>query len=82
MTSLSNVVVTMSINDDPFKELGLSDEICSKLKIINNNYETIFSWNIKNKTGIRQNLVMNLVDEVSEKREFMIDEDTFNFNRY
>lgn len=69
--------------DDPLKELGLSDQVQSKLRTIENDYETIFSWKIKQQTGICQNLMVNFIDKIHEKCEIIIvEDDAFNLNRY
>lgn len=79
---LSDVMSTLSVNN-PLIELELSDQVQSNLSIIENDYETIFSWNIKQQTGTCQNLMLNFIDKIREKYEMIIDEDNvFNLNRY
>ncbi|XP_050432046.1 uncharacterized protein LOC126840397 isoform X2 [Adelges cooleyi] len=58
-----------------------SQEMLNKIK---NDYESIFSWDVKEKTGSQQNLLSNLIDKIMEKNEMFINEndDTIEFNRF
>lgn len=79
---LSDAMGALSFNDDHWNELGLDGSIQTQLRKIENEYESIFSWNIQKLTGINQNLMMNLIDKVREKQEMIIDKDNeFNLNR-
>jgi len=84
---LSDVMVdTLSIDDNNrWEELGLDDNIRTQLIKIENDYETIFSWNIKQLTEPNQNLVLNLLDRVRGQLQIitvMFDsDDKFNLNR-
>ncbi|XP_016657447.1 uncharacterized protein LOC100571226 [Acyrthosiphon pisum] len=61
---LSDTMGALSVDDNRWKELGLYDNIRTQLRKIENDYESIFSWNIKQLTGVNQNLMTNLVDNV------------------
>uniref|UniRef100_A0A2S2PAG1 Uncharacterized protein n=1 Tax=Schizaphis graminum TaxID=13262 RepID=A0A2S2PAG1_SCHGA len=77
---LSDEMGTLSINDH-WNELGLDENIRKKLKEIENDYESIFSWNIQQLTGCNQNLMSNRIEKVREKLEMIIDkEDEYNLN--
>ncbi|XP_060836483.1 uncharacterized protein LOC132919152 [Rhopalosiphum padi] len=79
---LSNEVGTLSINDH-WNELGLDESHRTQLKEIENDYESIFSWNIQQLTGWNQNLMINLIEKVREKLEMIIDKkDEYNLNRF
>jgi len=79
---LSDAMGALSFNDDHWNELGLDDSTRTKLRKIENGYESIFSWDIQQLTGVKQNLMMNLIDKVREKQEMIIDkDDEFNLNR-
>lgn len=83
---LMDSVGEMSINDDCWRELGLDDEIRSKLIKIENEYESIFSWDIQRLTGVNRNLMMNLIDKVREQKSISTGmtankDDEFNFIR-
>jgi len=79
---LSDAMGVLSFNDDHWNELGLDNNIRTQLRKIENDYESIFSWDIQKLTGINQNLLMNLIDKVREKQEMIIDKDEeFNLNR-
>ncbi|XP_026822086.1 uncharacterized protein LOC113560423 [Rhopalosiphum maidis] len=79
---LSDEMGTLSINDH-WNELGLDENIRKKLKEIENDYESIFSWNIQQLTGCNQNLMNNRIEKVREKLEMIIDkEDEYNLNRF
>lgn len=84
---LMDSVGEMSINDDCWRELGLDDEIRSKLIKIENEYESIFSWDIQRLTGVNRNLMMNLIDKVREQKSISTGmtankDDEFNFIRF
>ncbi|XP_025197118.1 uncharacterized protein LOC112595929 [Melanaphis sacchari] len=80
---LSDVMDTLSINDDHWNELELDENIRTQLKEIENDYESIFSWDIQRLTGCNQNLLVNIIDKVREKLEMVIDKDNeFNLNRF
>lgn len=49
---------------------------------ISNEYETIFSWDIKKQTGDCGNLMLNLIDKIREKYDIILDKDNaFSLNR-
>jgi hypothetical protein len=78
---LSDVMGTLLINDDHWNELGLDENIRTQLKEIENNYESIFSWDIQQLTG-GKHLKFNLIDKVREQIEMIIDKDNeYNLNR-
>jgi len=80
---LSDLMGALSFNDDHWNELGLDDSIRRQLRKIEKDYESIFSWDIQQLTGVNQNLMMNLIDKIHEKQEMIIDKDNeFNLNRY
>lgn len=81
--NLSDIMHDLSVDDDVrLKRLGLNNDQQSKLKEIANNYESIFSWDIKRLTGNSQNLIMNLKDKIKEKCKMILHkEDEFNFNK-
>lgn len=80
---LCDAMVGLSIeNDVHLKQLGLSDYQRSKLKEIVNDYDSIFSWDIKQLTGNSQNLMANLVNKMREKCEMIFHkDDEFNLNK-
>lgn len=81
--NMSDAMGALSFNDDHWNELGLDDSIRTQLNKIENNYESVFSWDIKRLTGIKQNLMMDLVEKIREKQELIIDkDDEFNLNRF
>lgn len=80
---LSDAMGTLSVNDDHWNELGLDENIRKQLKKIENECESIFSWDIQRLTGCIQNLLINRVDKVREKIEMIIDkDDEYNLNRF
>lgn len=62
-------------NDVHLKQLGLNNDQLSKLKEIVNDYDSIFSWDIKRLTGNSQNLMANLIDKMREKCEMLLHKD-------
>lgn len=80
---LCNAMDVLSIDNDAcLKQLGLNDDQQSKLKEIVNDYESIFSWDIKRLTGNSQNLMVNHVDKIREKCEMILcKDDEFNLNK-
>jgi len=79
-------IAALSVNDDRWKELGLDDIIQTQLIKIQNDYESIFSWDIQQLTGVNQNLRLSLVDKVRGKQEIITDvngckNDDFDLNR-
>lgn len=81
MATLSTSISDVDVNEH-LKELGLADEARAKLLQIENNYEGIFSWEVKKLTGINQNLMMNLIDKIREECDLVVDkENAFNLNR-
>lgn len=79
---LSNTMSVLSVDEVYLKELGLNDNVLTKLEEIENSYESIFSWDVKRLTGVRQNLMSELIDKVRDKLETNVNLDnTFNLNR-
>jgi len=82
---LSDVMGALSIDANRWEELGLDDKIRTQLIKIENDYESIFSWSIKKLTGVNQNVMTNLIDDVRGQLEVitvMFDkDDKFNLNR-
>jgi len=79
---LSDAMGALSFDNDHWNELGLDNSIRTQLRKIENEFESIFSWDIQKLTGINQNLMMNLIDKIREKQEMIIDaDDEFNLNR-
>jgi len=76
---LTNAMGAFSVNDD---EIVLDDNIRTQLTNIENNYESIFSWDIHRCTGVNKNLLFNLIDKVREQKQMTIDmatkDDEFN----
>lgn len=80
---LSDAMCLMSVNEVRLKELGLDDNARAKLNEIENDYESIFSWDIKRLTGISQNLMSEVIDVAREKLEIiMVKDNVFNLNRF
>ncbi|KAL5240438.1 hypothetical protein ACI65C_007848 [Semiaphis heraclei] len=83
---LSDLMSALSIDDNHWEELGLSDNIRTQLIKIENDYESIFSWNIKQLTEPNQNLKVDLIDNVRGRLEIikvMFDkDDKFHLNRF
>lgn len=83
---LSDEMSVLSFNDenDHFEKLCLDDNVQTQLMKIKNDYETVFSWNIKQLTGANnQNLMLNLVDKIRDKFDMIIGTDNeFNINKY
>lgn len=81
----TDAMAALSVNDDCWKELELDDIVQTQLIKIENDYESIFSWDIKRLTGYSQNRMLNLVDKVRGKQEvityFNGYKDVFNLNR-
>ncbi|KAL4141617.1 hypothetical protein QTP88_004228 [Uroleucon formosanum] len=82
----TDAMAALSVNDDCWKELELDDIVQTQLIKIENDYESIFSWDIKRLTGYSQNRMLNLVDKVRGKQEvityFNGYKDVFNLNRF
>jgi len=82
---LSELMGALSIDDNHWEELGLDDSIRTQLIKIENDYESIFSWNIKQLTEPNQNLTSKLIDNVRGKLEIITvmseSDDKFNLNR-
>jgi len=82
---LSDAMCLLSV-DDRVRSNGLGldgDARAKKLNEIENDYESIFSWNVKRLTGISQNLMADLIDVAREKMEIVAVEDgVFSFNRF
>jgi len=79
---LSDAMGALSFNNNHWNELELDDSIRTQLKKIENDYESIFSWDIQKLTGANQNLMMNIIDKVREKQEMIMDNaGEFNLNR-
>lgn len=77
----SKMIVEVS-NNTYFKQLKLSHlniGVLSKLNNIINNYESIFSWKIKQLIGRNQNLLLNVKDRIQEKlTNHSVENDEFN----
>lgn len=79
---LSKEMNDLSLNKVCLEELKMDDNTQKKLNKIKTDYESIFSWDIKQLTGINQNLMLNLIDRIKEKCEMIVDKDNaFNLNR-
>jgi len=83
---LPNAMGALSVDDNRWKELGLDDNIRTQLRKIENDYESIFSWNIKQLTGANQNLMTNLIDNIRGQLEIITvmdsNGDKFKLTRY
>lgn len=79
---MSDTMCALSVNEECLPKLELDDDVLTKLEQIKNDYESIFSWDIKQRTGMRQNLMMNLIDRTRENCEIIVDKDNvFNLNK-
>lgn len=79
---MSDTMCALSVNEESLNKLKLDDDVLAKLDQIKNDYESVFSWDVKQHTGISQNLMINLIDKVREKCEIIVDKDNmFNLNR-
>lgn len=58
--------------DDHLKELGLTDAKCAKLREIENDYESVFSWDVKKLTNFKSTLLIDHIDHIQEKYEMHI----------
>ncbi|KAL5240437.1 hypothetical protein ACI65C_007847 [Semiaphis heraclei] len=83
---MPDVTGALTIGEKRWEELGLSDNIRTQLIKIENDYESIFSWNIKQLTEPNQNLNADLIDNVRGRLEIikvMFDkDDKFHLNRF
>ncbi|XP_060878757.1 uncharacterized protein LOC132951078 isoform X2 [Metopolophium dirhodum] len=83
---LPDAMGALSVDDNRWKELGLDDNIRTQLRKIENDYESIFSWNIKRLTGANQNLMTNLVNNIRGRLEIITvmdgKDDTFKLTRF
>jgi len=82
---LTDVMGALTIDENRWEKLGLDDNIRTQLLKIENDYESIFSWKIKQLTGANQNLKANLIDNIRGQLNIftaMFDsDDKFNLNR-
>lgn len=79
---MTDTMCALSVSEECLNKLKLDDNVRAKLDQIKNDYESIFSWDIKQHTGISQNLMMNLINTIREKCEIIVDKDNmFNLNR-
>ncbi|XP_016657441.1 uncharacterized protein LOC100160247 isoform X2 [Acyrthosiphon pisum] len=80
---LTDAMGAVSVNDD---EIVLDDNIRTQLTEIENNYESIFSWDLQRFTGVNKNLLLNLIDKVRGQKQMTIDMatkvDEFNQARF
>lgn len=65
------------------RERPVGDATRSKLQDeIANNYETVFSWRIKELTGVPSNIMKDMLSSLREKRDLIVNNDrTFSFKR-
>lgn len=66
MLNLSNAVSTMSVDDICSKEFGSEDSVQTNLNRIKNDYESIFSWDIKENI----NRMLNIIDKTTFRSYF------------
>ncbi|KAE9528198.1 hypothetical protein AGLY_012620 [Aphis glycines] len=80
---LNNAIGALSIDDDRWIKLGLDHKIRTQLSEIENNYESIFSWDIQKLTGVNLCRKLNLIDKIRDKQEMIITmDDEFDLNRF
>lgn len=48
---------------------------------IKNNYESIFSWEIYEKTKTSRNKMTNVLEKVTQKQEILFENNSFDFNK-
>lgn len=48
---------------------------------IKDNYESIFSWDIYEKTEKSRNTMMDILEKVTQKLDILFENNTFDFNR-
>ncbi|XP_050540163.1 uncharacterized protein LOC126904874 [Daktulosphaira vitifoliae] len=66
-----NIDVNTKISKNHDNQL-LDDSSQQILKQIKENYESVFSWGIKEKCGSNQNLLTNIIDKITEKHEMLL----------
>lgn len=84
MAELSNLVDALSINDKSCttEELRLDENLRKSLIHIKNNYESVFSWEIRERTEKNQNLLAEFINITQEKYDLIAErDDEFNLNR-
>jgi hypothetical protein len=74
-SELSNCLQKLNLNCLP--ELKLQS-IMSNIK---NNYESIFSWEIYEKTEKSRNKMMDVLEKVTQKQDILFESNSFDFNR-
>lgn len=83
--SKSMAVLFTGDDDDHLKELGLADDTRAQLRQMKNDYESIFSWDIKRRSDFKGNLLNDHIDFIREKYEIHIayyETDVFDLHRY
>jgi len=79
--NLNDAMNALDVND----ELVLDDSIRTQLSIIEKDYESVFSWDIQQLTGVNTNHTLNLINKIRDKKQMAIDmaakDDEFNFDR-
>lgn len=74
-SELSNCFQKLNLNClSELKQLSI-------LSNIKNNYESIFSWEIYEKTEKSRNKMMNVLEKVTQKQDILFESSTFDFNR-
>jgi len=79
-SDLSDMVSALSVDDCHSTEYGLDQR--KKLREIETNYESVFSWEIKRLIGDNENLMTNILQKVTEKYELhTINTGPYDLNR-
>jgi len=72
----------MSVDDICSKRYGSEDSVQTDLNRIKNDYESIFSWNIKEKTSTNINRMLKVIDKTRKKFDIVMEsKDAFSLNR-
>lgn len=58
-----------------------SESVQVKLNEIKSNYESIFSWDIYNRTGKNGDLATDFIDQIGEKCDMFIENNHFSLYR-
>lgn len=67
---------------DDISDLYDGSDMQTKLNNIKKNYESVFSWDIKQQTGINRDVLINFEEKIQEKCDINVEEvDEFVYNR-
>ncbi|CAI6349312.1 unnamed protein product [Macrosiphum euphorbiae] len=81
-SDLPDAMGALSVVNDCGTDLGLDDNIGTQRSKIENDYESIFSWDIQRLTGVKLSRISKVRDKLEIITDMEENNDVFKFNRF